>query len=79
MSTRAEPLPPVRIRRFSLEAAATKYLRLGVEIEALAPGGPVRDNLLHTHSKLGIFLDEAIGEVWREAKREARGEGEWRD
>lgn len=48
----------------SLKAAAEKYLQLGREIAADAS---VSD-LQHTHSKLGIFLDEAIGADWREAK-----------
>ena len=60
----------------SLKAARAKYLQLGVEIEALTP---IRkdvtlneiSDLLHTHSKLGIFLEEALGDdyfgrkIWR--------------
>lgn len=34
-----------------------------------------RPDLLHTHSKLGIFLEEAIGPAWIAAGRTAEKSG----
>lgn len=76
MSTRGEPAAPVRLRTYALEAAATKFLRLGVEIEAFTRGTE-RGALLETHDALDHFLGNAIGKPWHDAKREARGEGDW--
>lgn len=42
--------------------ARRKYLRLGREIASGAAPG----DLDHTHSKLGIFLTEVLGENWTE-------------
>lgn len=50
-----------RVDRGSLDAARQKYLQLGCEIERGAGYG----DLAHTHSKLGIFLSEALGPAWR--------------
>lgn len=50
----------------NLKAARQKYLQLGKELEAL-PQSTERQNLMHTHSKLGIFLDNEVGEKWRHA------------
>ncbi len=47
----------------ALGAARQKYLKLGREIEAMPPSLD-KDNAMHSHSKLGIFLDEAIGTAW---------------
>lgn len=46
-----------------LKAARQKYRLLGQEIGNL-PSGNDRDNLIHTHSKLGLFLAEALGSRW---------------
>lgn len=50
----------------ALKEARRKYLKLGVEIEKYT-SGDVYFDLSHTHSKLGIFLDQALGKAWREA------------
>lgn len=49
----------------SAAAALQKYRHLGVEIGAL-PASVQKDNLDHTHSKLGIFLSEILGDNWTE-------------
>lgn len=48
----------------TLDAARKKYLKLGREIEAM-PSSLDRDNALHSHSKLGIFLTEVLGDDWQ--------------
>ena len=54
----------------SVKAARQKYLQLGREIESLSIGSE-RENLMHTHSKLGIFLDECFGSsAWRGEERD---------
>lgn len=45
----------------ALRAARAKYVQLGREI-----GSASVSDLTHTHSKLGIFLDQALGAAWRE-------------
>jgi hypothetical protein len=55
----------VRLDVEHLKAARLKYLQLGREIERLDDQDE-RANLMHTHSKLGMFLEEAIGSLaWR--------------
>ncbi len=55
-----------QVNEQGLEAAREKYLQLGREAGLLPE--PHRDNLEHTHSKLGIFLELAFGvERWRAA------------
>lgn len=49
-----------------LVAARGKYRLLEAEIKQVK-NARLRENLLHTHSKLGIFLADAITELWREA------------
>lgn len=53
----------VRIDWGDLKAARAKYLKLGREIERGASYG----DMSHTHSKLGIFLEGALGPAWRGA------------
>lgn len=48
----------------ALGAARKKYLLLGREIEALS-WSIDKENMMHTHSKLGIFIEQAVGEAWR--------------
>lgn len=45
--------------------ARKKYLRLGREIEQVSDPD-VRSDLMHTHSKLGIFLAAGLGPNWTE-------------
>lgn len=51
----------------TLDAARKKYLKLGREIDAIqAPTHSIdKSNAQHTHSKLGIFLSEVLGEDWQ--------------
>ena len=53
----------------SLKAAKLKYLKLYEEISQVIPkieNAHLRANLLHTHSKLGIFLEAGLGyKLWR--------------
>lgn len=51
----------------ALKAARQKYLRLGREIE----GAATRGDLAHTHSKLGIFLEQALGTAWADRLEES--------
>ena len=51
-----------------LKAAKLKYLQLGVEILNYT-SGDVYGNLMHTHSKLGIFLQDVLGDAWRYADK----------
>lgn len=52
----------------ALDAARQKYLKLGREIEGM-PASIDRENALHSHSKLGIFLEQAVGsDAWRGAR-----------
>lgn len=53
----------IRIDWGELQAARAKYLKLGREIERSASYG----DMSHTHSKLGIFLEGALGPAWRGA------------
>lgn len=59
-----------RLETESLKAARRKYLQLGDEIEQVKDS-LLRANLEHTHSKLGIFLSEAIGyKIWKQFDNE---------
>ena len=49
-------------QRKDLEAVRQKYLKLGTEIEQ----GASWSNMQHTHSKLGIFIGDLVGDQnWR--------------
>jgi hypothetical protein len=54
----------MQVNSVSLKAARQKYLQLGREIEKM-PFPTLRSDLEHTHSKLGIFLEECFGSQWR--------------
>ena len=45
------------------ESITIKYNKLYKEMIDKLPKGTARDNLSHTHSKLGIFIDEAMCEL----------------
>lgn len=51
----------------SVVNAFRKYLQLGREINDVTDDH-FRANLAHTHSKLGIFLEEAFPSAWKEAR-----------
>lgn len=53
----------------NLEAAKLKYLELGEDIRKMYPQKRFPDknsyaNLMHTYSKLGMFLSEELGSLW---------------
>jgi len=52
----------------SLRAAKMKYRKLYDEISQIKDPS-LRANMIHTHSKLGIFLHTAVGDkIWKEAE-----------
>ena len=48
-----------------LIAALQKYRRLEREIYKVSDKG-LRMDLAHTHSKLGMFLADGLGKIWRD-------------